>query len=108
MKDSDSINVRWSRVLLAYFQATGTEWSPSSPKGNATLRTAFTSILGSTEAFEGDLKWKARRPSRHSPARAWRSGSGFPRSLRLASLKNEYALAAKEPSNLRYGYVRAA
>lgn len=27
---------------------------------------------------------------------------------RLASLKNEYALAAKEPSNLRYGYVRAA
>jgi len=25
---------------------------------------------------------------------------------RLASLKNEYALAAKEPSNLRYGYVR--
>ena len=26
---------------------------------------------------------------------------------RLASLKNEYALAAK-PSNLRYGYVRAA
>ena len=27
---------------------------------------------------------------------------------RFASLKNEYALAAKEPSNLRYGYVRAA
>jgi hypothetical protein len=27
---------------------------------------------------------------------------------RLASLKNEYALAAKEPSNRRYGYVRAA
>ena len=27
---------------------------------------------------------------------------------RLAALKNEYALAAKEPSNLRYGYVRAA
>jgi hypothetical protein len=27
---------------------------------------------------------------------------------RIASLKNEYALAAKEPSNLRYGYVRAA
>ena len=27
---------------------------------------------------------------------------------RLATLKNEYALAAKEPSNLRYGYVRAA
>jgi predicted TIM-barrel fold metal-dependent hydrolase len=27
---------------------------------------------------------------------------------RLASLKNEYELAAKEPSNLRYGYVRAA
>lgn len=27
---------------------------------------------------------------------------------RLASLKNEYTLAAKEPSNLRYGHVRAA
>jgi len=27
---------------------------------------------------------------------------------RLAKLKSEYALAAKEPSNLRYGYVRAA
>ena len=27
---------------------------------------------------------------------------------RLAALKNEYELAAKEPSNLRYGYVRAA
>jgi hypothetical protein len=27
---------------------------------------------------------------------------------RLASLKNEYELAAKEPSNLRYGYVRTA
>src|SRR5690349_11582391 len=27
---------------------------------------------------------------------------------RLASLKNEYALVANEPSNLRYGYVRAA
>jgi uncharacterized protein len=27
---------------------------------------------------------------------------------RLARLKNEYELAAKEPSNLRYGYVRAA
>ena len=27
---------------------------------------------------------------------------------RLAALKNEYALAAKKPSNLRYGYVRAA
>ena len=27
---------------------------------------------------------------------------------RLAALKNEYALAAEGPSNLRYGYVRAA
>jgi hypothetical protein len=27
---------------------------------------------------------------------------------RLAALKHEYTLAAKEPSNLRYGYVRAA
>jgi hypothetical protein len=27
---------------------------------------------------------------------------------RLAALKNEYASAAGEPSNLRYGYVRAA
>jgi uncharacterized protein len=27
---------------------------------------------------------------------------------RLAALKNEYASAAKKPSNLRYGYVRAA
>jgi uncharacterized protein len=27
---------------------------------------------------------------------------------RLASLKNEYELAAKDPSNLRYGYVRPA
>ena len=27
---------------------------------------------------------------------------------RLAALKNEYALAANEPSNLRYGYARAA
>jgi hypothetical protein len=27
---------------------------------------------------------------------------------RLAKLKSEYELAAKEPSNLRYGYVRAA
>ena len=27
---------------------------------------------------------------------------------RLAALKSEYELAAKEPSNLRYGYVRAA
>ena len=27
---------------------------------------------------------------------------------RLAALKNQYALAAREPSNLRYGYVRAA
>jgi hypothetical protein len=27
---------------------------------------------------------------------------------RLACLKNEYELAAKEPSNLRYGYVRRA
>jgi len=26
---------------------------------------------------------------------------------RLAALKNEYAQAAKQPSNLRYGYVRA-
>jgi len=26
---------------------------------------------------------------------------------RLAALKNEYALTVKEPSNLRYGYVRA-
>ena len=26
---------------------------------------------------------------------------------RLASLTNEYTLAAKTPSNLRYGYVRA-
>jgi uncharacterized protein len=26
---------------------------------------------------------------------------------RLAQLKSEYELAAKEPSNLRYGYVRA-
>jgi hypothetical protein len=26
---------------------------------------------------------------------------------RLASLKTEYERAAKEPSNLRYGYVRA-
>jgi hypothetical protein len=28
--------------------------------------------------------------------------------VRLASLKNEYTLAAKEPSNLRYLYVRAS
>jgi hypothetical protein len=27
---------------------------------------------------------------------------------RLAKLKAEYEVAAKEPSNLRYGYVRAA
>ena len=27
---------------------------------------------------------------------------------RLAQLKNEYELASKEPTNLRYGYVRAA
>ena len=27
---------------------------------------------------------------------------------RLAALKSQYELAAKEPSNLRYGYVRAA
>jgi hypothetical protein len=27
---------------------------------------------------------------------------------RLAELKRDYELAAKEPSNLRYGYVRAA
>ena len=27
---------------------------------------------------------------------------------RLAALKSKYELAAKEPSNLRYGYVRAA
>jgi hypothetical protein len=27
---------------------------------------------------------------------------------RLAELKREYELAAKEPSNLRYGYVRHA
>jgi len=27
---------------------------------------------------------------------------------RLAALKSEYELASKEPSNLRYGYVRAA
>jgi uncharacterized protein len=27
---------------------------------------------------------------------------------RLAALKNEYTLAAMQPSNLRYGYVRAA
>jgi hypothetical protein len=27
---------------------------------------------------------------------------------RLAALKAEYEFAAKEPSNLRYGYVRAA
>jgi hypothetical protein len=27
---------------------------------------------------------------------------------RLAELKKEYEFAAKEPSNLRYGYVRAA
>jgi len=27
---------------------------------------------------------------------------------RLATLKSEYELAAKQPSNLRYGYVRAA
>jgi hypothetical protein len=27
---------------------------------------------------------------------------------RLAALKRDYELAAKEPSNLRYGYVRAA
>jgi len=27
---------------------------------------------------------------------------------RLAALKNQYAQAANEPSNLRYGYVRAA
>jgi hypothetical protein len=27
---------------------------------------------------------------------------------RLAKLKGEYELAAREPSNLRYGYVRAA
>jgi hypothetical protein len=27
---------------------------------------------------------------------------------RLTALKKEYASAAKEPSNLRYGYVRAA
>jgi hypothetical protein len=27
---------------------------------------------------------------------------------RLASLKSEYELAAKDPSNMRYGYVRAA
>jgi hypothetical protein len=26
---------------------------------------------------------------------------------RLAALKSDYELAAKEPSNLRYGYVRA-
>jgi hypothetical protein len=26
---------------------------------------------------------------------------------RLASLKQQYELAAKEPSNLRYGFVRA-
>ena len=26
---------------------------------------------------------------------------------RLAKLKSEYELASKEPSNLRYGYVRA-
>jgi hypothetical protein len=26
---------------------------------------------------------------------------------RLAALKNEYARAAEQPSNLRYGYVRA-
>jgi hypothetical protein len=26
---------------------------------------------------------------------------------RLASLKNEYTQAAPQPSNLRYGYVRA-
>ena len=26
---------------------------------------------------------------------------------RLAQLKKEYEFAAKEPSNLRYGYVRA-
>jgi hypothetical protein len=27
---------------------------------------------------------------------------------RLASVKSEYELAAKDPSNLRYGYVHAA
>jgi len=27
---------------------------------------------------------------------------------RLAALKSQYELAAREPSNLRYGYVRAA
>jgi hypothetical protein len=27
---------------------------------------------------------------------------------RLACLKNEYELAGKDPSNLRYGYVRRA
>jgi hypothetical protein len=27
---------------------------------------------------------------------------------RLAKLKSEYDLAAREPTNLRYGYVRAA
>ena len=27
---------------------------------------------------------------------------------RLAALKNEYTQAATQPSNLRYGYVRAA
>lgn len=26
----------------------------------------------------------------------------------IAPLKNQYALAAKEPSNIRYGYVRPA
>jgi uncharacterized protein len=27
---------------------------------------------------------------------------------RLAALKNQYTQAAKQPSNLRYGYIRAA
>ena len=62
MKDSDSINVRWSRVLLASFKRPGTSGRLSNPKGNATLRTAFTSILGSTEAFEGDLKMESSSP----------------------------------------------
>jgi hypothetical protein len=46
--------------------------------------------------------------------RATFSAGALPRSRRhfsedrLTALKSEYELAAKEPSNLRYGYVRAA
>ena len=54
------------------------------------------------------MTWSAPIPLISVPTKAADTRMPAYSEDRLASLKSEYELAAKTPSNLRYGYVRAA